>query len=362
MQRKAIGNTIRRGRGGVRIVDPDRDARELVAAELRRWTNEEYKSREMIKKETFWYLESELSPEHLEIVERCLPILQYPGALPPTDTTKTSSYIHETVQKENLMRLLGALREISHMPVSLSLVSYDGLIEALQNLTKSSRSEVASLANWTLEEWTRSAAMHGTILTDPKYMQDPFRKLEDTTGDRQIFDPIVSAITYRQLSNSDDQINPEDRCKILDEATRIGTPSQIISMGSSGEMNEETSKIKDAYQEGAGHFTKERRRLEKDLTLEENKDTSSIINMDRFEDAEPLPLDEQKQQSDIPEHCPEKSDDDNNFRDGNDSKSNLTSLPSGTLLDAPTNMLIDEDGPHILNDFEQHLAEEGAEF
>ena len=363
LQRKAIGNSIiaRRGRGGYRIVDPDRDARELMAAEMRRWANEESKSREALKHETQCYLESDLTPEEVGIVTRCLPILQSPGDLPPPGSDMGSMTMPPTSsassgdgsrgtheQKVNLMRLIGALREISHMRASLSLTSHEGLLDAMKELKKSPISEVATLALWTLENWLRSAVMHASVLVEPKYMQNPHEDLDAVLEDREKFDPIVTAITHRTLETPRTGPSPG--------SGKVLMPRNEGGSGVLGGENALESPYQKQEQENEVNLSRGGGRMqdEEHMKIEEMLDFSggqgSEEGLDSAHGSRMDTMDYMMTQSEA------------TGATAADISRGMVSMPSGILLEAPSTMPIDDNGPHILNEFEQHLAEEGAEF
>lgn len=218
-----------RGRGAWKIVDPDRDARDLVAAELRRWAQEEAESREWSKSQALAFVtdtgtgygspggETEFNgkvisnqnnqdratsshvpppppPPHIpssakDIIERCLPLL----------TTND-----ETV-------VVSALREISHLPPTLSMISHPGLLDSVERLSKQSkptsdsqsRHQSSLLARSLLEQWLRVTAAHARVLSDPKYLEDPVPRVEALVSMKNPkFDSIVTCITHRTLRDA----------------------------------------------------------------------------------------------------------------------------------------------------------------
>lgn len=203
LQRQATtGNLVRRGRGGWKYVDPDKDARDLIAAELKRWVQEESARRETLKTEALAYANDELMSSDASVVARVLPALQAsaknPSAvLPPGGAPGT----HE--QRKALVATIGALREISHLRTSLSLLAYPELKAAVVALSRQEiQPDVASLAAFTLEGWLRSAVAHISVLAEPRYVQDPRPVLDTLVADQNRFDPVVTAITHRALKRA----------------------------------------------------------------------------------------------------------------------------------------------------------------
>lgn len=166
--RQATSNMVRRGRGAWRVMDPDRDARELVAAELKRWAHEEAMRREAAKTAALAYAGEGLSADEIEVLERCMPILSSASS----DGTSAGEAAAAT-EKLRLVATLGALREISNQRPSLALSAHPGLRETLTELSASSQPDVATLASWTLQQWLRSMVAHVQVLAEPRFVQDP---------------------------------------------------------------------------------------------------------------------------------------------------------------------------------------------
>jgi len=149
-------------------MDPDRDARELVAAELKRWAHEEAMRREAAKTAALAYAGEGLSADEIEVLERCMPILSSASS----DGTSAGEAAAAT-EKLRLVATLGALREISNQRPSLALSAHPGLRETLTELSASSQPDVATLASWTLQQWLRSMVAHVQVLAEPRFVQDP---------------------------------------------------------------------------------------------------------------------------------------------------------------------------------------------
>lgn len=203
LQRQATtGNLVRRGRGGWKYVDPDKDARDLIAAELKRWVQEESARRETLKTEALAYAKDDLTNGDASVVVRVLSTLQAAakdpaGVLPAGGAPGT----HE--QRKALVATIGALREISHLRASLSLLAYPELKAAVVALSRQQiQPDVASLAAFTLEGWLRTAVAHISVLAEPRYVQDPRPVLDNLIADQTRFDPVVTAITHRSLKRA----------------------------------------------------------------------------------------------------------------------------------------------------------------
>lgn len=177
--------------------DPDQEVRDVVAAELQRWAQEEAQRREAIKRQALAYATDPLVGKEASAAKRCLAALklaaQQPSSLPPAGSTGS----HQ--QQLNLVDALAALRELAHMYTPLSLVSMPELKECLGKLQAHQHPEVKQLATGVLEQWLHTAVAQAEVLSDPRYVQDPRSVLESSLSSRTIMDPIVAAVTRRKL-------------------------------------------------------------------------------------------------------------------------------------------------------------------
>ena len=225
----AGGELVRRGRGGWKIIDPDKEARDLIAAELRRWSQEEAIRREAIKNETLSYFHDSLTPGDKETLARVVPQLQAgagASALPPPTSAGS------VAQRRTLVSVLSSLREVSHLRSCVDVVAYPGLKQAVVSLTKSSHKEVSALAASTLEGWLRGAVAHIAVASIPRYIRDPRPELEVLIADKDRFDPVVEAITHKTLKQQQAQQLPSS--SVMDGAGGGGGGDGFLTPGGGG--------------------------------------------------------------------------------------------------------------------------------
>jgi hypothetical protein len=316
--RQATGNMVRRGRGGWKLVDPDRDARELIAAELRRWAQEEAIRRETVKNEALAYTNDLLSDGDSAAVKRALPVLQ--GVASGQVPLPAAGVIGTMPQRKALVAVLGALREISHLRASLELVAYPGLKTALAELAEHSQIEVKKLASSTLENWLRVVLAQVTVLSEPRYVEDPRPILENLIADTNRFDPVVTAITHRDLKAPD--------------APSVGfpTPGTTGGLTPAGQATPSTSTVTGA---GGGGFG---------LPAA----AGWLVGQPLLPQGTPFHSQQQQQQQQQEQEG------------GIGEEARLENAPSSEMLDGPAAM--GDDGAEILPPFEQQLAQEGCEF
>ncbi|PSC70457.1 50S ribosomal L23 [Micractinium conductrix] len=202
--RQATSNAKKQKTVAGRLVDPDQEAREAVAAELQRWAQEEAQKRECAKRQALAYATDSLAGKEASAVKRCLAVLQQAAAsaafLPPAPGTgrgAASAGSHQ--QQQNLVDTLAALRELSHLYAPLSLVAMPELRDCLATLQQHQRPEIAQLAGGALEQWLRTAVAQAQVLMDPRYCEDPRSVLEAQLGSREVMDPVVAALTHRKM-------------------------------------------------------------------------------------------------------------------------------------------------------------------
>jgi hypothetical protein len=187
----------KRARAAWRAHDPDREPRELVAAELRRWGQEEAGRREGARRGALAFAGDAPDAAAAAALERALPALRVaagaPGALPPPGAPGSPA------QQRTLVAALSALRELGHVSAPLALAEADGLRPALAALAKHRRPEVAAAARGLLDQWLRAAAAHVFVLTEPRYVQDPRPTLEAALADRARLDAATTAVTGRAM-------------------------------------------------------------------------------------------------------------------------------------------------------------------
>jgi len=332
--RQATGNMVRRGRGGWKLIDPDRGARELIAAELRRWAQEEAIHRETIKNEALAYTNDTISDGDAAVVKRVLPVLQ--GVASKQVSLPAPGAGGTVPQRKALVAVLGALREIAHLRASLELVAYPALKTTLAELAEHPQPEVKKLAASTLEDWLRNVLAQMTVLSNPRYVEDPRPVLEDLISDTNRFDPVVTAITHRHL-------------KAPDAPSSIGflTPGTTGGLTPAGQATPSTSTLpggaaggKSAglgLAAGGGGFG--------GLTGQQEQQQQS--------GATPGNQPQQQQQ---------EQDQEQQGEDGVDGENEmkLENAPSAQMVDGP--VALDDDGAEILPPFEQQLAQEGCEF
>jgi hypothetical protein len=328
--RQATGNMIRRGRGGWKLIDPDRDARDLIAAELRRWSQEEAIHRETVKNEALAYTNDPLSDGDAAVVKRVLPVLQ--GVASGQVSLPATGAVGSMPQRKALVAVLGALREIAHLRASLELVAHQGLKQALAELADHSQPEVKKLAASTLENWLRNVLAQVTVLSNPRYVEDPRPVLENLISDTNRFDPVVTAITHRHL-------------KAPDAPGSIGflTPGTTGGLTPAGQATPSTSTIPGG---AAGGNTA-------GLGLAESGGGGGFGGVrgqhEQQQDAGKTPLDQPQQQ---------EQQQGQGVDDGNGMK--LENAPSAEMVDGP--VALNDDGAEILPPFEQQLAQQGCDF
>jgi hypothetical protein len=314
--RQATGNMVRRGRGGWKLIDPDRDARELIAAELRRWAQEEAIRRETVKNEALAYTNDSLPEGDAAVVKRVLPVLQGVAsgqvALPAAGTVGTMP------QRKALVAVLGALREVSHLRASLELVAYPCLKTTLAELAQHSQPEVKKLASSTIENWLRNVLAQVSVLSEPRYVEDPRPVLENLIADTNRFDPVVTAITHRQL-------------KAADAPGSLGflTPGTTGALTPAGQATPSTSTMPGAAVGGAASGL-------------------GLVGQ-AFKQPQQFQQQQQQQQQQEPLQGGDGCND-----------VNLENAGSGEMFDGPAAM--GDEGAEILPPFEQQLAQEGCEF
>jgi hypothetical protein len=352
LHKQALTNVMRRGgRGGrgARIADPDRDARELIAAELRRWTNVEASRREFLRNEALSYVDAELTEDDRTVVTRCLSVLESSTTtreLPPPGQAGT------VAQRRNLVAVLGALREILHLRASLSLVAFPGLHLAVASLSDSPQPDVAALAQSVLELWLRAAVSNVAVLADSKYVQDPQHSLDALMNDRELFDPVVTAITHRRLADPEAAAGGVGATPAAAAAGGFSDTAGGFGAGSSAMLQMSTAtEMTDALTTGAP------RQL--DPT---DIDDARWEGRGGYSAAEAEAEAETRQGGGGGEEGRSRIKFEGGGNGGASEENGLVSAPSGALVNAPVAMPMDEDGPHILNPFEQHLAEEGVQF
>ena len=305
--RQATGNMSKRGRGGWKHVDPDRDSRELIAAELRRWAQEEIVRRETTKNEALAYAEDALPAGDAAVVLRVLPALQH-------------AVKEDLSQRHSLVSAISALREVAHLRVTLALISYPGLKAAVAALVKVDQHDVAALAASTLESWLRAAVAYVAVLSEPRYVQDPRPVLESLVADGNRFDQVVTAITHRTLKNQD---------------------SLSIGGGGGGGSGIFMSPATTAGGGGGGGGLSAAQGGGGGITGTQDTPGTSVGGGGGDDDEEMFVI---------------------GGGGGNGGEEMLESMPSGALLDAPMAVLPGDDGAVILPPFQQQLAQEGCEF
>ncbi|KAL4526835.1 hypothetical protein Ndes2526A_g01264 [Nannochloris sp. 'desiccata'] len=330
--RQATGNMVRRGRGGWKLIDPDRDARDLIAAELRRWAQEEAIRRETVKNEALAYTIDTLSDGDAAVVKRVLPVLQ--GVASGQVSLPAAGAVGTMPQRKALVAVLGALREISHLRASLELVAYPGLKKALAELAEHSQAEVKKLAASTLESWLRNFLAQVTVLSEPRYVEDPRPVLENLISDTNRFDPVVTAITHRHL-------------KAPDAPGSIGflTPGTTGGLTPAGQATPSTSTMPGGAAAGLG--------LVGAGAGDGFGGSRAQHQLQQQAGGTPFNQPQQQQQQQQGEGQQGEGVD-----GGNAVK--LENEPSAEMLEGP--VAIRDDGAEILPPFEQQLAQEGCEF
>ena len=181
----------RRGRGNFRLYDLDFDSRSVTAAEIRKWLEEEVKIRESKKAEAIAFAEAKLPVLEREIMERCL------GMLELTHAALASS---KELTKEELVKSISALRELYHLRPSLVMMSDERMLSTLQGIMEKGPQVLCEACQWILNDWSKAASAHISVLLDEKYIQDPRPAVEKLIESNGQFDQVVTAITHRQLS------------------------------------------------------------------------------------------------------------------------------------------------------------------
>ncbi|KAK9829854.1 hypothetical protein WJX72_008265 [[Myrmecia] bisecta] len=98
-----------------------------------------------------------------------------------------------------------ALRELASMHLSLRLVAATGLVKAVGELRQHPEPSIAQLASWLADQWQRIVARHLTVLTDPRYLQDPQTEAERVIqkGQAAITGTVIPpAVTWHALAAS----------------------------------------------------------------------------------------------------------------------------------------------------------------
>jgi hypothetical protein len=334
--RQATGNMVRRGRGGWKLIDPDRDARELIAAELRRWAQEEAIRRETVKNEALAYTTDPLSDGDSAAAKRVLPILQGVAsgqvALPASGATGTMS------QRKALVAVLGALREISHLRGTLELVAYPGLKTALAELAKHSQPEVKALAKSTLDNWLRNVLAQVSVLSKPRYVEDPRPVLENLIADTNRFDPVVTAITHRHLKAPD-----------APGSLGFSTPGTTVGLTPAGQATPSTSTMPGGLGVGGAVAG---------LGLAGLGQHGGVLH--QHVGTVGGPFSEHQQQQQQQQEQGQGNSDGEGLNGGAGKEVKLENAGSAEMLDAPVPM--GDEGAEILPPFEQQLAQTGCEF
>jgi hypothetical protein len=175
--KQATANLAKRAKASWRGADPDQEARELVAAELRRWGQEEAVRREAAKRAALAYAVDPPTERERAMVARCAPVLAgagAAGALPPPGGAGTPA------QRAALVATLGALRELGHAHAALEMVAHPGVGAAVGALKGHPHPQVAAAAGRLAAQWLRGAVAAVWVLGEPRYVQDPRPGLEDT--------------------------------------------------------------------------------------------------------------------------------------------------------------------------------------
>jgi len=181
----------RRGRGNFRLYDLDFDSRSVTAAEIRKWLEEEVKIRESKKSEALAFADMKIPMIEKNIIERCLNVL---------DSTHALLENSKDLEKEDLVKAIGVLRELVHLRPSLVLLSDGRITSRLKSIMEKGPQVLCDTCQWILNDWVKAASAHISVLLDERYIQDPRPTVEKLIESTREFDQVVSAITHRQLA------------------------------------------------------------------------------------------------------------------------------------------------------------------
>lgn len=180
--------------------NPHQDARDVAAAELRRWAVEEAARREAVKNAALAYLADAPSQEDAADTASLLRLLKQAAAQPGFVGGGGRAPSHQ--QQVHLLEVIQALQRLSHGYSSLHLLATPELKETLASLAKHRHSEVAALAAAVLKQWLTVMVMQAQVLGEPRYTQDPRSVVEAAIEDPARFDPLATAITRRPVGQT----------------------------------------------------------------------------------------------------------------------------------------------------------------